>query len=105
MLLAASLLVAASAAQAQVVITLGSGAAHDCFLHAKSGHNLSDGVGICTNALEHDMLGRKDRAGTYDNRGVLLDMLGRTQQAREDSTRRSRWIPIWAIPMSIWAPC
>ena len=84
MLLAASLLVAASAAQAQVVITLGSGAAHDCFLHAKSGHNLSDGVGICTNALEHDMLGRKDRAGTYDNRGVLLDMLGRTQQARED---------------------
>jgi len=84
MLLAASLLAAASTAQAQVVITLGSGAAHDCFLHAKSGTNLMDGVGICTHALEHDMLGRKDRAGTYDNRGVLLDMLGRTEQARED---------------------
>jgi len=84
MLLAASLLAAASAAQAQVVMTIGSGLAHECFLHAKAGANLSDGVEICTKALDHDILVRKDRAGTYDNRGVLLDMLGHTEMARED---------------------
>jgi tetratricopeptide (TPR) repeat protein len=74
----------ASAAQAQVVITLGTGHAYDCFLHAKAGVNLQDGVQVCNTALEHDMLGRKDRAGTYDNRGVILDQLGRTQEAADD---------------------
>lgn len=82
--LAASLILAAPAAKAQVVITLGTGVAHDCYLHAKAGVNLQEGVGLCNQALDHDPLGKRDRAGTYDNRGVMQDMLGRTQQATED---------------------
>ena len=82
--LAASLLAAAPAAQAQVVVTLGTGLAHDCFLHAKAGTNLQEGVHVCNLALDHDPLSRKDRAGTHDNRGVLLDLMGRTQQAADD---------------------
>jgi tetratricopeptide (TPR) repeat protein len=84
LLLALGLLGGAAAAQAQTVITSGSGLAHDCFLHAKAGNQLQEGVAICNRALEHDILSRKDRAGTYDNRGVVLDMLGRTEQAAAD---------------------
>jgi len=86
MLLAASLLTAAAlaSAQAQVVITLGSGRAHDCFLHAKAGSALQEGVQMCSGALDYDPLSKKDRAGTLDNRGVLLDMMGRTEDARRD---------------------
>ena len=86
LLLAAGLLTAAAlaSAQAQVVITLGSGLAHDCFLHAKSGADLQDGVRVCNLALDHDPLSKKDRAGTFDNRGVLLDLLGRTAEAADD---------------------
>lgn len=85
--LAVSLLAAGAVgtpSKAQVVISVGSGQAHECFLHAKSGANLDEGVTVCTAALEHDVLAKKDRAGTYDNRGVLHDMLGHTEQARED---------------------
>ncbi|HYS45188.1 MAG TPA: tetratricopeptide repeat protein [Rhizomicrobium sp.] len=73
-----------STARAQTIITIGSGLAHDCFLHAKAGNQLIEGVSICDRALEHDVLSKKDRAGTYDNRGVMLDMLGRTERAAED---------------------
>lgn len=71
-------------ARAQVVVTLGTGMAHDCFLHAKAGINLVEGLNLCNGALDHDPLNKRDRAGTYDNRGVIADMLGRTEQAAED---------------------
>jgi tetratricopeptide (TPR) repeat protein len=83
-LLAASLFAAVPKAQAQVVITVGSGQAHQCFLYAKSGTNLLQGVQTCNGALDHDVLSKKDRAGTYDNRGVMLDALGHTQKAADD---------------------
>jgi tetratricopeptide (TPR) repeat protein len=82
-LLAASLL-AVPKAQAQVVITVGTGQAHQCFIYAKSGTNLQQGAQTCTGALEHDVLSKKDRAGTYDNRGVIFDLLGHTQEAADD---------------------
>lgn len=75
---------AGATAQAQTVITLGTGRAHDCFVHAKTGNQLREGAAVCNVALEHDMLTRKDRAGTFDNRGVILDMLGRTEEAAAD---------------------
>ena len=75
---------ASAAAQAQVVMTIGSGLAHDCFVHAKTGTQLREGVGVCNQALDHDVLSKKDRAGTYDNRGVILDLLGRTEEAAAD---------------------
>ena len=85
-LLATGLLVllGGAAAQAQTVISIGTGQAHDCFLHAKAGNQLREGVEICTGALERDILSKKDRAGTYDNRGVMLDMLGETEKAADD---------------------
>jgi tetratricopeptide (TPR) repeat protein len=77
--------IAASATvQAQTVLTVGSGLAHDCFVHAKTGSQLREGAVICNQALNHDILSKKDRAGTYDNRGVILDMLGRTEEAAAD---------------------
>jgi tetratricopeptide (TPR) repeat protein len=82
--LGAALALSVTAAQAQTVITLGSGRAHDCFIHAKTGLQLRDGVEICTSALDHDMLLTKDRAGTLDNRGVMLDQLGQTAEAAAD---------------------
>lgn len=83
-LVAASPLAAATKAQAQVVMTVGTGQAHQCFLYAKSGTNLQQGVLTCDGALEHDVLSKKDRAGTYDNRGVILDLMGHTQKAADD---------------------
>jgi len=81
--LAASLLLAAPAG-AQVVITVGTGQAHQCFIYAKTGGDLLTGLQTCNGALDHDILSKKDRAGTYDNRGVILDLMGRTQQAADD---------------------
>jgi tetratricopeptide (TPR) repeat protein len=83
-LLAAGLLAGVPKAQAQVTISVGTGQAHQCFLYAKAGINLLDGVQTCTGALQTDILSKKDRAGTYDNRGVVLDLLGRTERAADD---------------------
>jgi lipoprotein NlpI len=83
-LIVSASLLAASAAQAQSVISVGSGQAHECFMHAKTGIQLRQGAVICNASLAQDLLTRKDRAGTYDNRGVILDMLGRTDEAASD---------------------
>ena len=73
-----------ASAQAQVVITIGNGRAHQCFVHAKTGNQPRQGVAICNQALDLDTLNKQDRAGTYDNRGVVLNILDRTEEARED---------------------
>jgi len=83
--LAASLLgTVIDGAWAQTVITVGSGRAHDCFLRAKSGMAPRESVELCSTALQIEPLSRKDRAGTYDNRGVILDVLGRSDEAAKD---------------------
>lgn len=84
LLLGAGFLAAVTAAQAQTVLTVGTGLAHDCFLHAKMGTQLRDGVALCSVALKQDVLSKRDRAGTLDNRGVMLDQLGETEKAAED---------------------
>lgn len=71
-------------AQAQVIVTLGSGHAHDCFIHAKTGEQPRQGLAVCNTALAYDALDRKNRAGTYDNRGVVLNIMSRTEEARAD---------------------
>jgi len=81
---ALGLAVLSTSAQAQVIVTLGSGRAHDCFVHAKTGDQPRQGLAVCNTALAQDALVRKDRAGTFDNRGILLDLLGRTEEARDD---------------------
>jgi tetratricopeptide (TPR) repeat protein len=74
----------AAPAQAQTVVSIGNSIASDCYLHAKAGNQLREGVAICDIALAQEPLGKKDRAGTYDNRGVMLDMMGRTVEAASD---------------------
>ncbi|HYJ35665.1 MAG TPA: tetratricopeptide repeat protein [Rhizomicrobium sp.] len=71
-------------AWAQTVITVGSGRAHDCFLRAKSGMAPRESVELCSAALQVEPLSKKDRAGTLDNRGVILDVLGRSNEAAKD---------------------
>lgn len=71
-------------AQAQTIVSMGQGYAHDCFTYAKSGVKQSDGVEVCNLAITQEAMSLKDRAATFDNRGVMLDRLGRTDKAAAD---------------------
>ena len=71
---------AAAGAQAQVVFSLGSGPGQDCYRHARFGFDPVAGVKVCTLALEQ-VLTASDRAATYDNRGVILNQEGRSDDA------------------------
>jgi len=84
--LAASLtaLLSTFPAGAQTIVTLGKGYAHDCYVYAKAGTDPFDGVNVCDDALKLEVLTTKDRAATFDNRGVMLDLLGKTDQAADD---------------------
>jgi tetratricopeptide (TPR) repeat protein len=77
-------LAAATAATAQTIVTQNVGFAHDCFIYAKVGADPYDGVEICNQAVKREALNKKDLAATYDNRGVMLDQLGRNDKAGED---------------------
>jgi tetratricopeptide (TPR) repeat protein len=79
-----SVLLAASQAGAQTMVSVGKGHAHDCFVYAKAGVRLQDGVTTCDLALRDDIRTSKDRAATFDNRGVILDQLGQTEKAAAD---------------------
>lgn len=76
--------IAATPAFSQSIVTRGTGLAHDCFVYAKIGRDPRDGVDTCNRALLEEALITKDKAATYDNRGVMLDQLGRTQAAEDD---------------------
>jgi tetratricopeptide (TPR) repeat protein len=66
----AALLGWAASAQAAVTV-LGSGMARQCSAAALSGLSDVKSEDMCTMALETELLGLRDRAGTYVNRGVL----------------------------------
>ncbi|HVZ28295.1 MAG TPA: hypothetical protein VG798_06525 [Rhizomicrobium sp.] len=68
----------------QSIVTRGVGLAHDCYIYAKIGRDPRDGVETCDRSLLEEALTRKDKAATYDNRGVMLDLLGRTEAAEAD---------------------
>ena len=86
LLLTASLtfLLGSFPAGAQTIVTLGKGYAHDCYIYAKAGTDPFDGVSVCDDALKLEVLTTKDRAATFDNRGVMLDLLGKTDKAADD---------------------
>jgi len=75
---------AITSAHAGITVTMGSVPARDCFAYAQSGTDLQNGVSICGEALRDDSLSKHDRAGTYVNRGIMLDTQGQTDQAAED---------------------
>lgn len=66
----AGLLAFASSAQAAVTV-LGGGMAKQCSEAALAGESALKFEEVCTLALETELLGLRDRAGTYVNRGVL----------------------------------
>jgi tetratricopeptide (TPR) repeat protein len=78
------ILLASGPAGAQVIVSMGKGYAHDCFVYAKSGVDPYDGVEVCNQALKIELLTTKDKAATLDNRGVMLDTLGKTDKAADD---------------------
>ena len=80
----AAAVLAAGPALAQSVVTRGVGLAHDCYIYARIGHDPRNGVETCDLSLRDEALSRKDKAATHDNRGVMLDMLGRTDAAEAD---------------------
>jgi tetratricopeptide (TPR) repeat protein len=80
---AAALFVFSASANA-VVMVIGNQLAHDCYLIAKAGVDLPDGVATCSSALENEALSPHDRAGTYVNRGAIKIALGRVDDAMTD---------------------
>jgi tetratricopeptide (TPR) repeat protein len=82
-----------SDALAQTVVSRGVGLSHDCFIAAKIGRNPRSGVDICDKALREEMMNLRNQAATHDNRGVLLDGLGRTGDATEDFNAAIRLDP------------
>lgn len=63
-------LLAATAAQASVSV-IGGGLARECSIAAFRGESNVRFEGLCTQALETELLSPQDRAGTYVNRGVF----------------------------------
>jgi tetratricopeptide (TPR) repeat protein len=74
---------ASTGAQAQIVVSEGTGPGRDCYLHARFGHDPSGGIRACTIALGQPLT-TSDRAATYDNRGVILNQQGRSDAAAVD---------------------
>ncbi len=80
----AAALTLSGAASAQTVVSTGSGLAHECFIHAKAGTKPREGVRLCDLAFKQDRLNTHDKAATYDNRGVLLNMINEVDRAEAD---------------------
>jgi tetratricopeptide (TPR) repeat protein len=82
-LLGAALLLMPSRAHALVMV-VGDGLAHDCFLIAKAGNDPLKGIATCNEALTEEALDPGQRAGTYINRAVMKVALGRFDDAMRD---------------------
>ncbi len=74
----------AAPAAAQTVVSRGFGLAHDCYIYARMGRSPRDGIDACNEALKREPLDTKDQAATHDNRGVMLDALGKSAEAQHD---------------------
>lgn len=81
---AAMMLALALPASAQIIVSTSNGLAHDCFVFAKAGIRAREGVQICNMALKNDPLNIRDRAATYGNRGVLLNLADEVEKAEAD---------------------
>ena len=90
---ALSICLLSSSAQACVEST-GPGPASDWYLAARFGMNPLDGMKACNLALEEGLLTREDRAGVYDNRGVIKSAQGAYDQAMEDFEQSLQLNPI-----------
>lgn len=70
-----------AAASAQTLVTVGNSRAYSCYVAAKNGYASDDAIKVCSASLDEENLSQKDRAATYDNRGIMQTSLGRLDQA------------------------
>jgi len=91
--LAAELTAVGVGANAQTIVSRGVGLSHECYVYAKAATDAHAGVDVCNEALKREMLTAKDKAATHDNRGVMLDAMGRVDEAAEDFNTAIRLDP------------
>jgi tetratricopeptide (TPR) repeat protein len=70
-----------TAASAQVLVSVGNSKARSCYLAAKGGFASDELIKTCSDSLDEENLSPKDRAATYDNRGIMENSLGRLNLA------------------------
>jgi tetratricopeptide (TPR) repeat protein len=70
-----------TAASAQILVSIGNSRARSCYLAAKNGFASNDLIKLCSSSLDEENLSPKDRAATYDNRGIIENRLGRLDNA------------------------
>jgi tetratricopeptide (TPR) repeat protein len=78
-----TMLLSASAVNAAVSV-LGNGLAADCYQAAEFGANPSEGIAVCSRALEDAALTPTDKAATLINRGILRARADDPQAAMTD---------------------
>jgi len=84
-LVSAALAAFCIAGQAQAATTvLGNGLANFCSKAAKAGEDDLSSLEVCTLAIETESMSRRDRAGTYVNRGVIFMRRKDYDDARRD---------------------
>ena len=69
--------------------SFGSGNAAQCFILSGNASSLSD-TRVCTDAIRHDKLSKRDLAATHTNRGIILAAGGKLLQALEDHNQALR---------------
>ncbi len=74
-------MLAVTAASAQVLVSIGNSRARSCYLAAKNGFASDEMIRLCSSSLAEENLSQKDRAATYDNRGIMENRLNRLDQA------------------------
>jgi tetratricopeptide (TPR) repeat protein len=67
----AALLAAASPASASATILGGNSAGRDCYLAAELKRETRASLDVCSRALDLDLLTRRERAATLENRGIV----------------------------------
>ena len=69
--------------------SFGSTNATQCFMASANPSSLLDAK-ICTNAIRHDKLSKRDLAATHTNRGIILAAVGKLHQALEDHNQAAQ---------------
>lgn len=87
----AALFIPATAPAATTV--LGNGLAGFCSQYAKAGEDSEEALTVCNIALETESMRKRDRAGTYVNRGVIKMRRQQYASARQDFDRAVRLQP------------
>jgi tetratricopeptide (TPR) repeat protein len=88
----AAVALAAGPARAAVTV-VGAGLAEACSKAAIAGGSALSSQALCTQALNEEILTRRDRAGTFVNRGILKMRRGEMAPALADFDEAARYQP------------